>query len=137
VKSNWNAKTAKWGLYRNTIFQMGEILRKEERFIQALHTYLEVFYIDLHGPTNNGGVAGFPAFDREFEMMAPGIINRIVRLIDKTGISDTEVGEALDEIAKRHCQFISKKIPASTAHDRLKAAFVERDNVIAELKRKK
>lgn len=127
-----HAKAAKWGLYRNTILQMGEILRKEDRFKQALNTYLEVFYIDLHGPTNSGNVAGFPDFNREFALIAPGILNRIVGLIDKTGTSDDEMQDILSEISEKRCSFIPDRISAAEANDRLRAAFAERERVMAE-----
>ena len=36
-----------WGLYRNTIFQMGCLLLSEGKDIQGLRTFLEVCYLDL------------------------------------------------------------------------------------------
>lgn len=128
-----HAKKAQWGLYTSNVIQMAEILRKEDRLKPALNTYLEVFYIELHGPTNNGNVAGFPAFNHEFELIAPGVINRIVSLIDKTKASYSEVRNMLDEISEKRCSFITRRIPVSTAYDKLKAAFAERERVMAEI----
>jgi hypothetical protein len=116
---------------------MAEILRSENRHKHALNTYLEVFYIDLHGPTNNGNVAGFPAFNHEFEMIAPGVVNRIVSLTAKIEMSDDEVRDMLNEISEKRCNFIPKRISAAEAHDRLREALVKREKVVAEIKGKK
>ena len=77
-----------WGLYRNTRFEMAEILRKEMKLRGALKTYLEVCYFDLNGPMNRGGtddpeiLKEFPVFDPKSAFIAPGIIDR-VKIISK------------------------------------------------------
>ena len=85
------ARQNDWGLYRNTRYQMAEIVRKEKKMSQALAGYLEVCYLDLNGPNNIGGyserllasenVKGFdPAGDA---FLAPAIVGRIGRLAKK------------------------------------------------------
>ena len=52
-----HAGSQHWGLYRNTVFEMGELLRSESRWSEALNRYLEVCYLDLNGPTNYGDIS--------------------------------------------------------------------------------
>lgn len=78
-----HASVQDWGLYRNTIFQMGEILRKEEKHSMAIEKFLLVCYMDTCGP-NNVGVPlgqklefGQKAFSKEFAFLAPGVLERV------------------------------------------------------------
>jgi hypothetical protein len=78
-----HASVQDWGLYRNTIFQMGEILRKEEKHSMALEKYLLVCYIDTCGP-NNVGVPlgqklefGQKAFSKDSAFLAPGVLEMV------------------------------------------------------------
>jgi hypothetical protein len=78
-----HASVQDWGLYRNTVFQMGEILRKEEKHSMAIEKYLLVCYMDTCGP-NNVGVPlgqklefGQKAFSKEFAFLAPGVLERV------------------------------------------------------------
>jgi hypothetical protein len=72
-----------WGLYRNTIFQMGELLRKEEKYSMAIQKYLLVCYIDTCGPNNistpigQKSEFGQKAFAKESAFLAPGVLERI------------------------------------------------------------
>lgn len=93
-----HAKRGDWGLYRNDRFAMGEPMRKEQRFEQALDFYLEVCYIDLNGPTNAGGctdpeiLAEFPPFNpREIADLAPGVIDRMRTIIARLGLDPAGV----------------------------------------------
>lgn len=51
-----------YGLYRNSRYKMMEILQRERKDKQALHTALEIFYIDSCGPSNMGGLADDPKY---------------------------------------------------------------------------
>lgn len=51
-----NSQAQHWGLYRNTLFEMAELLRSESRLLDALKRYFEVCYLDLNGPSNYGGI---------------------------------------------------------------------------------
>src|SRR3989344_380016 len=93
-----NAKNGDWGLYRNTRFQMAEILRGEMKLKDALKTYLEVCYLDLNGPNNTGGMNNpellkeFPPFDPNRDSsLAPGVIDLIKRIVLKLNLSKDEV----------------------------------------------
>lgn len=79
------------GLYRNTRFEMAEILRKDMKLEDALQAYLEVCYLDLNGPNNRSGMdkellKEFPVFDPEMAFLAPAVIDIIRRLIKKLKI---------------------------------------------------
>ena len=86
-----HASMQNWGLYRNVIFQMGEILRKEEKHLMAIEKYLLVCYIDSCGPNNistplgQKSEYGQKAFSKDGAFLAPGVLERIqkcARLID-------------------------------------------------------
>ncbi len=92
-----HAKNGDWGCYRNTKFEMAEILRKEMKLEQALQTYFEVCYIDLNGPNNMGGIDGpklkeFPPFDpKHSAFLAPGVIELINRIVKKLGFDKDKI----------------------------------------------
>ena len=97
-----NAKSEQWGLYRNARFQMAEILSKEDKLKDALRMYLGVCYLDMNGATNmptdeQGNVIYdteyFKPFDPEQKFLAPGIIDRIKKIIKKLNLEKQEVRE--------------------------------------------
>ncbi len=97
-----HASVQDWGLYRNTIFQMGEILRKEEKHAMALEKYLLVCYIDTCGP-NNVGVPlgqklefGQKAFSKDSAFLAPGVLERV----QKSAKATNKDLESLENILK-------------------------------------
>jgi hypothetical protein len=79
------AREGRWGLYRNTRLSMGQMLKKEKRYLTALSTLLEVCYLDMNGPSNNG------YFLPKEGMLYPGIIEIINILIKKSKTSPEEV----------------------------------------------
>jgi hypothetical protein len=95
-----HAENMNWGLYRCVIFDMAELLKKENKFKYALELYLEVCYLDLNGPNNCGGhldceevLKLFPPFDpqSEFAKLSPGVIERIINLKNKLKLSSKEI----------------------------------------------
>ena len=94
-----HSKNKDWGLYRNTRFNMAEILRKEMKLERALQIYLEVCYIDLNGPENLGGLNDpillkeYPAFDPQSENspLAPGVLKRIDQIIRKLDFNKNKI----------------------------------------------
>lgn len=97
-----NAKSEQWGSYGNVRFQMAEILSKEDKLKDALRMYLGVCYLDLNGATNmptdeNGNVIHdpeyFKPFDPEQKFLAPGVIDRIKKIIKKLNLGRQEVKE--------------------------------------------
>lgn len=96
------AKSGQWVSYRSAIFQMAEILRKEKRLKEALRMYLGVCYLDLNGATNmmtneSGSIISDPEFNKPFDsglaFLAPGVIDRIKKIIEKLELSKEEVKE--------------------------------------------
>jgi hypothetical protein len=96
-----------WGLYRNTRFRMGELLRREERSREALATYLEVLYLDRNGPNNVGGVRvewdlpAIPEWSPSQALMAPGIVERVQRLVKDLGVSAEDLHTLFHQVAER------------------------------------
>ena len=78
-----HASMQDWGLYRNVIFAMGEILRKEGKHSMAIEKYLLVCYIDTCGPNNistpmgQKNEYGQRAFSKDEAFLAPGVLERI------------------------------------------------------------
>lgn len=65
------AKSRDWGLYRNTRLYMAYQLKKEKKYEAALQMFLEVCYLDINGPDNNG------YFSPDEGTFYPGIIRFI------------------------------------------------------------
>lgn len=108
------ASKRQWGFFRNAKLGMAEILRKESQFKQALVAYLEICYIDLNGPSNIGNVPDpeilkeYPPWDyKNLGMLAPGIIERIAKIIKKICIPQDDVKvmffKQATEIKERLC----------------------------------
>ena len=97
--STIHASMQNWGLYRNTVFQMGEQLRKEGKLKSAIEKYLLVCYIDTCGPNNistplgQKSEWGQEAFTESQAFLAPGVTEEIVKAAKKSEIllSDVEV----------------------------------------------
>jgi hypothetical protein len=94
-----HAKNNDWGLYRNTRFEMAQLLTREGRFKQALAFLFEVCYLDLNEPNNLGGFSkkdysllGLSRFSpSEFSSLAPGVVQRINWLVSTASLSEREV----------------------------------------------
>jgi DNA-directed RNA polymerase subunit RPC12/RpoP len=126
-----------WGLYSCTVLGMADVLKAEEKLKNALNTYLEVFYLDLHGPINLEGAVNRPGFDSQRSLIAPRVVNQIAALVERLSVVDEEIENMLKEITDKRCSFISKRISAAEAHERLKAALAEREKLLTEIKEKK
>ena len=81
-----HSQKSNWGLFRNTRYEMADLLRKEGQNNGALVTFIEVAYIDTNGPRNLNGITDpqllkdFPPFDPKFAFQAPVIIQTIEKL---------------------------------------------------------
>lgn len=120
-----------WGLYRNTIFQMGELLRKEEKHLMSIEKYLLVCYIDTCGPNNistplgQKNEYGQKAFSKDEAFLAPGILERIIKAARKI---DKDLDE-LKEIFLRMAESYKGSIPFTLTPEK---SWLE---IIAELKK--
>jgi len=117
-----NAKNGDWGLYRNTRFQMAEILRGEMKLKDALRTYLEVCYLDLNGVRNVGGMNDpellkeFPPFDpKESAFLAPGVIDLIKRIVLKLKLTKDEIKQIFVEHNSRSEKSLRLPVSAEQA----------------------
>ncbi len=97
-----HAHDQNWGLYRNTLFQMGELLRGKESFEEALSRYFEVCYLDLNGPKNYGVLSDpdlleeYPPFEPDEEGLAPGVLDRVDTIIEAIKITAKEAKAIFD-----------------------------------------
>lgn len=104
-----------WGLYRNTLFEIGEVFRREGKRFQALWKFFEVCYLDLNGPKNYGVLPEdlakeFPSFDPDEESLFPGVLHRIDTLVEEMKLSRQAARALFDEAAKR---FAMPQLPVS------------------------
>lgn len=121
-----NASQQDWGFFRNTKMQMADLLRKENRLKGALSFYLEVCYIDLNGPNNRGGVTDiallkeFPPWTPDTGDLAPGIIDRIIKLSQKAQIDEQAIAELFLKQARLLDSSLGLPVGAERAWETLK-----------------
>jgi len=113
-----HASQQNWGLFRNAKMQMADIYRKESKLEDALGAYFEVCYLDLNGPNNMSGVTD-PELLREFPpwnpkqdaFLAPGIVDRVARLIQKTE-TDESIAKNMFKVRARKLK-VNLRLPVS------------------------
>jgi len=95
-----------FGLYRNVKLDMAEFLRKENNLKDSLLTYFEICYLDLNGSSNSG------YFSLDLAFLAPGIIERIQRLIKFLKLNEKET----EKLFFQKCKLIENnmKLPLDT-----------------------
>ncbi len=78
---NYNKNYLKkdFGLARNNLLEMAQMLESEKRYTDALTYYISVMFFDLSGLDNNNDL--YPVEDLDF-MVAPGIVEKIVEYKD-------------------------------------------------------
>lgn len=101
-----HAKGFQWGLYRNARLSMGDILKNEERYLNAIDTYLEVCYLDVNGPNNCGTrdpqiLRVFPPFNPKDGMLAPGVVGYIEDILERQELSKNDARARFLEIATK------------------------------------
>lgn len=116
-----HASMQDWGLYRNTIFQMGEHLRKEGKLKAAIEKYLLVCYIDTCGPNNVGTPIGQKnewgqkPFSKSEAFLAPGVTGEIAKAATKSGMVLADIKEAFMEMAVRYKNAVPFTITPETS----------------------
>jgi hypothetical protein len=121
-----HALNGDWGLYRNTRFQMAELLRKESKFKQALSMYCWVCYLDLNGPRNNGGLKDpallrdYPPFSPREAFLAPGIISRLAGITKKLHVDEEEVLAVFREAAEHDYKGLKLPVQPAEAWQKLR-----------------
>jgi hypothetical protein len=86
-----HAKSGEWGLYRNDTLEMADALMWTHRDASGLSHYLEVCYLDLNDPSNNGLfddpelLAEFPPFRFDPNGLAPDVVELTAQSIKLSG----------------------------------------------------
>ena len=70
-------------------------------------------------------LAKFPPFERRVGDLAPGIVERIQKCIEKSGLSTSEVEELFKEIIETNFEDFNLPVTASEAWEVLKKAGVQ------------
>jgi hypothetical protein len=121
-----HAVNGNWGFYRNARFQMAEVLRNESKLKQALSFYCWVCYLDLNGPRNTSGMIDkellreFPPFSPKEGFLAPGIISRIARIIEKLKLDQEGVSLMFQEVAANDFKGLNLPLPPKVAWETVK-----------------
>ena len=124
------ASTNDWGLYSNVKFDMAELLRKEMKLREALHILLEIFYLDLNGPNNLGGMGQYPGeylkpFDPKNGYIAPGILDRICAIFYVCHVAINEIREILFRVAQELFEKLKLPVSPDKAWDVLEKELLE------------
>lgn len=101
-----HANQFQWGLYRNARLSMGDVLKKEGRYLNALDTYLEVCYLDVNGPNNCGTrdpqiLREFPPFNPKDGMLAPGVLGYVEDMLECQELSKNDAHARFLDIATK------------------------------------
>ena len=115
-----------WGHYRNTVFQMGEQLRKEGKFSASLEKFLLVCYIDICGPNNISTPLGKKheygqkPFTKRSSFLAPGVIKRIEKSATKAKFDVKKLREIFYKLEEDYKQAIPFTQSAEKSWEKLK-----------------
>lgn len=115
------------GLYRNTLFQIGELLQENGSFEEALGRYLEVCYLDINGPKNYGVLSdadlaeGLRPFEPEGEELFPGVLDRVDIVIDALGFTVRETKAVFDKNSPKLESLLNLPVPHQDAWAKIEA----------------
>lgn len=115
-----NASRGNWGLYRNTKLNMAELLLEESKSKQALSIFLEVAYLDINGPCNTNGCKEFPPFQKSHAIIAPGVINRILKIISNMGLNMNDIKAIFYDVAEVNFKNLKLPVKPETAWKEIK-----------------
>ena len=89
-----------WGLYRNDLLRMGDLLYSENRVKESLPYYLSVFYIDMSG-MENGNMVG------DFDSLIPFCMaDKLQTIITQIDESPEEICEMLNAYVDQNCYML-------------------------------
>lgn len=122
------SRSQNWAGYRITLFEMGELLRSESKWSDALNRYFEVCYLDLNGPGNYGGVSDLDPellravlgkemkpFDPDHGELYPGILVRVEYLMKTLGMDADKGGVQFLRVATKLEKAMRLPIPPKAA----------------------
>jgi uncharacterized Zn finger protein (UPF0148 family) len=70
-----HAKQRQWGLYRNDLYEIADVARRDDDYEKALLLFLDINYIDTNGPNNVGlWIDGSPVVGEEDWQIAMGFL---------------------------------------------------------------
>ena len=117
-----HANLNEWGLYRNTKFNMAEILKYENNLSDALYLYLEICYLDINGPNNiTSGISNsellkrYPHFNPKQGLIAPGIVKIVKNITKELDLEPSEINGMFFDAAKKQQKALKLPIPAEEA----------------------
>ncbi len=117
-----HASLNEWGLYRNTKFNMAEILKWENNLSDALYLYLEICYLDINGPNNIASCINnsellkrYPPFNPKQGLFAPGIVKIVKSIKKELALESSEINEIFFDVAKKQQKALKLPIPAEEA----------------------
>ncbi len=110
-----NAREGSWGVYRNDWLDLADLCYQERRKTEALCAYLEVFYLDLNGPSNSGFLSddgstltyAFPPFDPLNEFVTGVVVFKIKVLMKNLSFDMNR----LKDLFIDYCSSSSKGVP--------------------------
>jgi hypothetical protein len=134
-----HSRAQHWGLYRNALFNMGELLRSESKWSDALNRYFEVCYLDLNGPTNYGDVSDIKSylegtdwgthvkpFDTDYGELFGGVLVIVKHLLKNLEMNLTETREQFIKVAERLEKVLKLPVAAKTAWSSLENALSDK-----------
>lgn len=103
-----HATNRNWGFYRNARLDMAELLAAEGKTKEALQAYLEICYLDLNGPNNQGGGLGDlrPDFDPEDGFLAPAVVYGAAEAAEELGFDL----QPMAEIFEKHNSAVQERL---------------------------
>jgi len=134
-----HSRAQHWGLYRNTLFDMGELLRNESKWSEALNRYFEVCYLDLNGSTNYGDVSDIKPylegtdwgkhvkpFDADHGELYGGVLVIVKHLLKSLEMNLTETREQFVSVAEKLERTLKSPLAAKTAWSSLENALSDK-----------
>lgn len=94
-----------WGFARNSRLGMAKNLETRGSFELSLRMYFHVCFLDINGPNNRGGlepkfIEKYPYFTPKTGFIAPGVIGRMKKIIDKLEFDEQTCKEEFLEVTK-------------------------------------
>lgn len=103
-----HAKSNNWGLYRNAIYELAELYKREGNDQEELNKLIMVNYIDANEPNNIGSpnpdpeiIKEFPLFDPKNAVFAPVPIERMFYLFEKIGFSNDSANDMFSKVVEK------------------------------------
>lgn len=112
------AKLNNWGLYRNNIYSMAEIYKRQGDIDAELERLIMVNYIDANEPNNLGTddprlMREFPPFDPGNAVFAPVPVDRMFSIFEEIGLSNSQAKARFVSVASKRRIALMPRSPES------------------------